>query len=265
MFSNPSGFKSCSDMMVEANNAVDLTAVVDSAVRQLVSVSRWGRSSFVSLPLFYPGGGAVAVKIEPSANNLFRVSDSGFAFIEVESLGAERSFPKTSNRIATEERVSVNRRLVYADAGPDQLAMKIAKVGLTSWKIAHHICEKAALREEAIIAEGLYDRLVSIFGEDHVKPEGIALPGISTNIWEISAFVQLGDHGAVFDAVSKHRNSIYRTATKFHDLASLDNPPRLIAVVRDKKELGVGLSLLAQAGRVIEDDQSKEVFLRAAA
>jgi hypothetical protein len=170
-------------MIVGTNNSVELATVVDSAVRQLVSVSNWGRSSFVSLPLFYPGGGAVSVKVERSSNNLFRVSDSGFAFVEVESLGAERSFPKTGSRIATEERVNVNRRLVFADARGDQLAMKIAKVGLASWKIAHHICEKAAMREEAIIAEGLYDRLVAIFGEANVKPEGITLPGMSTNIW----------------------------------------------------------------------------------
>jgi hypothetical protein len=111
----------------------------------------------------------------------------------------------------------------------------------------------------------LYDRLVAIFGPSRVKPEGISLPGMSTNLWEVSAFVELGDHGAVFDAVSKHRNSIYRTATKFHDIAALDNPPRLIAVVHDKEELGVGLALLAQAGRVIEQDQANDVFLRAAA
>lgn len=252
-------------MALAAHNDVGLAAVVESAVRQLVSVSNWANSSFVSLPLFYPGGGAVSVKIESWSASEFRVSDNGFAYREVESLGAERSFPKTAGRIASEQGVSANRRLIYAEAGVAQLAMKIAKVAITSWQIAHHICEKVSVHEEAVIAEGLYDRLVDIFGTGRVRPEGISLVGLSTNSWEVSAFVELGDHGAVFDAVAKHRNSIYRTATKFHDLAALDNPPRLIAVVRDKEELGVGLALLAQAGRVIEDDQANDVFERAAA
>lgn len=252
-------------MAMAAINDVDLASAVESAVRQLVSVSNWGNSAFVSLPLFYPGGGAISVKVETWSASRFRVSDSGFAFREVESLGVERSFPKTASRIASEQGVSANRRLIYSEASVVQLAMKIAKVGIASWQIAHHICEKVSVHEEAVIAEGLYDRLVAIFGASRVKPEGVTLVGLSTNSWEVSAFVELGDHGAVFDAVAKHRNSIYRTATKFHDLAALDNPPRLIAVVRDKEELGVGFALLAQAGRVIEDDQANDVFERAAA
>jgi len=252
-------------MAFKLRSEVDLESVVETAVRQLVSVSNWGNSSFVSLPLFYPGGGAISVKIETWSASEFRVSDNGFAYREVESLGAERSFSKTASRIASEQGVSANRRMIYSEAKAAQLAMKIAKVGIASWQIAHHICEKVSVHEEAVIAEGLYDRLVTIFGAGRVKPEGVTLVGLSTNSWEVSAFVELGDHGAVFDAVAKHRNSIYRTATKFHDLAALDKPPRLIAVVRDKAELGVGFALLAQAGMVIEEDQANDVFERAAA
>lgn len=162
----------------ERASAAGMTATaVESAVRQLVSVSNWGNSSFVSLPLFYPGGGAISVKIETWSASRFRVSDNGFAFREVESLGAERSFSKTASRIASEQGVSANRRMIYSEAGVAQLAMKIAKVGIASWQIAHHICEKVSVHEEAVIAEGLYDRLVAIFGASRVKPEGVTLVG----------------------------------------------------------------------------------------
>ena len=114
-------------MIDVAHSDASLAAVVESAVRQLVSVSSWGNSSFVSLPLFYPGGGAVSIKIEIWSASEFRVSDNGFAYREVESLGAERSFPKTAGRIAVEQGVSANRRLIYAEATVGQLAMKIAK------------------------------------------------------------------------------------------------------------------------------------------
>lgn len=248
-----------------AHNNLDVAAIIDSAVRQLVSVSHWSRAWFVSLPIFYPGGGAVTVKIEHDGRETFSVNDNGFAYREVESLGADRSFSKTANRVALEDGVRANRRLIFADATTVQLAVIISKVGVASWKVAHHICEKVAEHEESVIAQGLYDRLVAIFGAPRVKPEGISLIGLSTNKWDVSAFVALDDHGVVFDAVSKNRNSIYRTATKFHDLAALDNPPRLVAVVSNKEEMGVGLALLAQAGRVIEEDQSNDVFERAAA
>jgi hypothetical protein len=238
--------------------------LIEAAARQLVSVSNWGRDWFIALPLYYPGGGTVTVKIEP-ASTAFMVSDNGFAFREVESLGAERSFYKTAARIAGEEGVQVSRRVFSLAAAPDQLAVYISKVAVSSWRTAHHICEKVSAREEVVIAEDLYSRLIEIFGVRRVRPEGVTLIGLSTSLWEVSAVVEAEDHTIVFDAVAKHRNSIYRTATKFHDLAATDNPPRLVAVVRDKQELGAGLALLAQAGMVIEEGQSNDVFQRAAA
>ena len=69
----------------------------------------------------------------------------------------------------------------------------------------------------------------------------------------------------MFHAVSNHPNAVFKTSTAFHDLANLDNAPKLVAVVRDKAALGSRLALLAQAGRVIEGEQPDEVYLRAVA
>jgi hypothetical protein len=70
---------------------------------------------------------------------------------------------------------------------------------------------------------------------------------------------------AVFQAVGNHANSIYRASTAFHDLSELPNPPIRIAVVKDKAALGAKLNMLAQAGRVIEDEQPDDVYVRAVA
>lgn len=77
--------------------------------------------------------------------------------------------------------------------------------------------------------------------------------------------VRLGERKAVFQAVSEYPASIYRTNPAFHDLAALDDPPSLIAIVRDKAALGSRFALLAQTAHVIEQDQSDEIFLRSAA
>ena len=81
----------------------------------------------------------------------------------------------------------------------------------------------------------------------------------------MSAIVCLSGKSAVFQAVSERAGSVYRTSAAFHDLALLEHPPTLVAVVQSKAALGTKLGLLAQAGRVIEQGQSDDVFRRAAA
>jgi hypothetical protein len=69
----------------------------------------------------------------------------------------------------------------------------------------------------------------------------------------------------VFQAVGNHPYSVYKAATAFHDLSELPAPPRCIAVVKDKEAMGVNLNVLAQAGRVIQGDQSDDTYRKAAA
>ena len=68
-----------------------------------------------------------------------------------------------------------------------------------------------------------------------------------------------------FQAVGNHANSVFRTDAAFDDLAALDVPPKLVAVVKDKKALGTRLALLDRAGRVIDEEQPDDVYRRAAA
>jgi hypothetical protein len=102
-----------------------------------------------------------------------------------------------------------------------------------------------------------------IFGANLDAKQSIV--GLSTTLWNVSAILQVEGHQAVFQAVSDHANSVYRASAVFHDLASLVNPPVLIAVVKNKAELGPKLGILSQAARVIEETQSDDVFRRAAA
>ena len=83
--------------------------------------------------------------------------------------------------------------------------------------------------------------------------------------WDVSAMVDLDDRVAVFQAVSNHPDSIFRASTAFRDIAELDRPPRLVAVVRDKEALGPKLDLLSREGRVIEANQPDDAFIRAVA
>lgn len=239
-------------------------AARDVSVR-LIAVRQHGDSAFLNLPMVYPGGGFVTVRIDATQDG-FRVSDNGFAFRELESFGAERSFPNTARNIADREALEVNRRAVFVEVPEDQLLGAVCDIGAASWKIADDIIGRISTEESDVseIEEHLRERLSVVFGSSSVHPNH-KLVGSSSNEWAVSAVVRLPDRNAVFHAVGTHPNSIFRTSTAFHDLAALEHAPALIAVVKNKAELGSKLGLLSQAGRVIEDGQPDDVYRRAAA
>jgi len=235
----------------------------EMAARDLITVKHWGGSSFLNLPLIYPDGSFVTVKLDRVPSG-FRVSDNGFAYREAECLGVQRSFPKTAGSVAEAEGLTVNRRAIYTDVTAEGLSRAICDIATASWLVADRIIGNISEEAEAEIEEHLSDRLVNIFGSARVKSVP-KLIGASTSEWEVSAIVEMTDHRTVFQAVANHANSVFRVSTAFRDLAALDRPPKLVAVVHDKATFGPKLNLLAQEGRVIEDKQSDDVFLRAAA
>jgi hypothetical protein len=244
--------------------ANSIGTIAESVARGLVSVRRVGDSSFINLPLVYPSGSAVTVRLDRVAKGI-RVSDDGFAYRELESFGAQRSFGNTAPRIAEAEAIEVGRRTVYVDVSLEELERAICDVAAVSWQIADRIVGRLADEEAADIEEYLRERLVHVFAANLSRPPEHRIVGASSNEWDVSAVVQLPGGTAVFHAVSNHPSAVFKTSTAFHDLANLDNPPKLVAVVRDKTALGAKLALLAQAGRVIEGEQPDDVYLRAVA
>jgi hypothetical protein len=241
----------------------DIERVVEATASELVHLRNVGSSRFLNLPLVYPDGSSVTVKIDPVKGGI-RVSDNGFAYREAEALGAQRSFGQVARNIAEDHGVNANRRVIYTDATPQTLHGAITDVATASWLIASRIFERVSEGEEAEIEAQLAERLEAIFGSNHVKPQR-TLHGASSSEWKLSAIVTVDHHIAAFQAVSGKHTSIYRTVAAFHDLASLERPPTLVAVVESKKALGPRLGLLSQAGRVIEEGQPDEVFRKAAA
>jgi hypothetical protein len=238
-------------------------AEIRSAVSELVTAKRANDSVFINLPLFFPSGAAATVKIEPVSVG-YRVSDNGFAYRELESIGAERSFGRTSSAIAEQDKIERNRRVVYVDVPADELSRAISDVGIASWRIVDKIFSDWVEEDQSDLESLLTDKLVSLFGDPNVRVAE-KIRGTSSSEWALSAVVHTGRKVAAFQAVSNHPTSIFRTNSAFHDIAATNKPPALIAVVRDLKALGPRLSILSQAGRVIQEDQPDDIFRRAAA
>jgi hypothetical protein len=237
--------------------------VVNAAVAEIAQSRQRQGAYYVNLPLLYPDGSDVTLKIEQSADGI-KVSDSGFAYREAEAVGAGRSFARAAWSVTDRRGVKADRRNIFAIASGRELYRAICDVGIASWEVADRIYRNLTEIDEDALEERLRTRLLAVFGADRI--EGInKLAGASSNEWEVSAVVKTDGDRAVFQTVADNGYSIYRTSTAFHDLAALEHPPRLIAVVRNKEAMGAKINLLAQAGRVIEETQPDAVFMKAAA
>jgi len=227
----------------------------------LVSWRDWADASFITLPIVYPSGSFVTVRLTYAPGGI-RVSDSGFAFREAESFGAGRSFPNTARAIAEDFDIIVGKRAIYTDVPLEYIERAIFDVSAASHAVAERIVSNVAHDGEAAISDALHVKLDRIFPKA-VEHEG-KVSGSSSTEWEVSAVAKVDGRTAVFQAVTNYPVAVFRTSTAFHDIAALDNPPSLVSVISSKSDMGKNYSILAQAGRVIEVGQDDETFLRAA-
>lgn len=253
----------CLTMASHPEPLSSLTEAAAKAAAELVRVSHWGSSSYINLPLLFPSGSAATVRISQTGAT-FRVDDGGFAYREIEAIGAERSFPKVAAKFAGAEELQTDRRVIFTDASEDELVRAICDVGLASYEVAGEIYRRAASEGAAEIEDYLRERLESIFHGARIEPDE-EIKGASSHPWTVTAAIHMDSGLIVFQAVGNHPYSVYKASTAFHDLNELINPPRCIAVVKDKEAMGVNLNVLAQAGRVIQGDQSDETYRKAVA
>lgn len=242
--------------------ASDVEDAIRKAVEDLTRAERINGVWHVHLPMLYPDGSFVTVRIDQAPGGV-RVSDAGFAYGEADRVDASRSFRRTANKIAEETGVCVGERSIFAHAHLDSIESAVIDVAETSWLVADRVCKRVWEGEDGELPPALRDRLARLFGAGRVE-ESAKIRGSSTSEWDVSAVVRFDDHVAVFQAVRDHPNSIYKASTAIRDLSLLSAPPRLIAVVDSKEAMGVRMNLLSPA-KVLEAGNPDDIFLRAAA
>ena len=244
--------------MVDQTPISELTGAI---VPSLVSFKSWGDASFINMPLVYPSGAFVTVRLTHVPRGV-RVSDAGFAYREIESFGAGRSFSNTAKSVTEEYDLSLGKRAIFVDAPEHEVERAILDVSAASHAVATRIVSRVSAETEETISDELHERLDRLFSNTRYE-ETIA--GASSTEWEVSAITGLESDLAVFQIVTNYPVAVFRTSTAFHDISARDNAPRLISVVKSKSEMGKNYSILAQAGRVIEVGQPDDVFQRAVA
>src|SRR3990167_9986088 len=93
---------------------------VEDAVAVLVRVSGWGQFAYVNLPIFMPSGAPATVRVR-MAKDGFEIDDGGYAYRELEAVGAERSFPREAANAAKLEELNTDTRRIWVTVPQSEL------------------------------------------------------------------------------------------------------------------------------------------------
>lgn len=245
------------------NDSEEFRKAVNEVAKQLVSTEHRQGMSFVSVPLTYPSGAGVVVRVADAYPDFF-VSDYGVGFEEAEMMGGSTIFSRQAPNIAKNSGVGYDQRAFFVmKASRDQLPGAIVAVANCSLEAVTMTAFKLAEKKHAEDAEFLYNKLVSVFDKSAVARD-VPILGHSNTEWHVSTFVKRSGRSAIFEPVSKHHTSVFAAATKFHDISLNKNAPRLVSVVKSKADFDTYLGILSQSSSVIETGASSDVFRRIA-
>lgn len=237
---------------------------VRKAVEGLVRASAWGSSYLITVPLVYPSGTAVGVKVSAHQGG-YIVTDFGLGWREAEGYEAHRSFGAHAGRIKDQvgvEYTGEHEFRMFANAR--QLATAIRRVAYASHRSAVKAFHSLPEACEQEIGAALFQRLRDTFGKDNVAGE-LKLAGASNIEWPFAAQVLQGKRRVVFDVVSPQWTSVVAAKSKFSDVRHLGPNTVPVAVVDSIDAMGKWLPLISQEAEVIEDDVDADELRRVVA
>ncbi|WP_299720065.1 hypothetical protein [uncultured Tateyamaria sp.] len=253
-------------MIVKAQDSEGFQDVVRSAAAQLVSCDLIAGAHYVRTPLMYASGGYVVVRVE-SAGGDYLVSDFGAGHEEASLMGGSRIYMKVARDVAEANGVGFdNYSLFVLKVSREQLPGAIATIANSSQEAVNITSLKVSEAKARDNNSLLYDRLAGVFGRDSIAKDA-HIVGASNTEWHVASLVTIQRRQVVFEAVSKHPNSVVHAAAKFGDIARINRAPGRVAVVNSKKALGTYLGVLSHNASVIErqvDDRVYHSFLEAA-
>jgi hypothetical protein len=252
-------------MAAQVLSAAPHRQLIDTVARQLIGIEDRSDGARITVPLMYPSGSLVVVRVDVVGRDRCFVTDMGTGYLEAELMGTSLVYARNAVPIAEHAGVRFDHHAFsLLDVTRAQLPGAITVVANASQQAVSIAAYKQAERKIAEDEEFLYRRLVKVFKQPHVDRH-VAMLGASNTSWRVANVVKQGNRTTIFEPVSRHPNSITTATTKFHDFARLDRPPNRVAVVESKEALGTYLSVLAQAASVITRDAPDKTLERLAA
>jgi hypothetical protein len=248
---------------IETNGS--LAEIAEQVALGLSKASMLAGRAFIRTAVLFPSGSTVVVVIHDEGGGRFRVSDLGQGLEEADMLGISTAFRSQAAEVATRTGIVFDgHAFVLTGAVAGQLVGAVMAVANASSRTLERAMLGTENRRSGAAVEKLVARLTRIFPRADIARE-VKIRGDSTHAWDFDAEVTTGKTHAVFDIVTPHPTSIAFAATKFQDLARLEDAPARFAVVHRKASFGDLLAVIAQAAQVMEDDAPDSVFRRALA
>jgi hypothetical protein len=252
--------------MIKQQDSVEtFRKMIGEVAQQLVRAEHHVGSSMISLPLLYPSGANVVVRVEGSDDRFF-VSDAGFGYHEADFMGASLIYARNGKSIAENAGVRFDNQAFFViEASRDQIPGAIVTIGNCSQEATALAAYKLAERRSVDEGEALYERLIQIFPRENIAKD-VEIIGSSSTKWPVTALVTVGSgtQKAIFEPVTKYHASVVNAAAKFHDISRLPHAPARVVIIRKKAEFGPWLGLLSQAASVIDADVPNSTLLKLA-
>jgi hypothetical protein len=254
--------------MLRTMKRTEVTAIAE-AIQSLVSHEQVNGETYITLPLLYPSGTSVVVRVRVDGDSYF-VSDMGMGWSEVEMMGgSQHLYNGIGKKIADASGVGFDTHAFFVlQIRNEQLVGAVITIGNCSLEAAMQSAFSIAERREREENDRLYARLVTLYRPRHIDvAKEVIIRGASDHEWRASILATRDVlHRTMFEAVSNHGNSISAVATKFLDIGRSVSAPDRIAVVKSKRELGNFLGIIAPVStRVIEAHANDDELLSLAA
>ena len=240
-------------------------AVIDEVARQLVTTRHEATGSFVRLPVLYPSGASVVVRINADGDRYF-VSDAGFGPQEADMMGAVHIYARHGRAVAESAGVKFdNQAFFVTEANEAQLPGAVITIASCSQEATIRVSDALSEKTFEDAKERLYQRIVRVFDPKSVTKDASVI-GSSSTRYHVAAFVKesAGRRSTIFDPVTNSRLSVAHASMKFNDIARMPDAPVRVAVVNRKSEFGTLLGVLSQAANVIDDSVSNDTFVQIA-
>lgn len=251
-------------MSAVALGRADLARIGEEVARGLGSCEVFQGRAFVRTPVLLASGSTIVVAIDDDGRDGFVVSDLGQAADEAALHTVSMSFRHHAQELARLAGVDF-RDGVFTVTGVrrEQLVGAVIAVADCAARSVERATAVAEERRTTVAVDRLVQRLGRVFRPERVH-RAAEITGASTHSWQVDALVDADGRRAAFEIVRPHVNSVAAAATKFHDVARLEDAPARVAVVKSKAAMGDLLAVVSQAAQVIEEDAGDRTYERAA-
>lgn len=246
--------------------AHNLKSVAEAVARALVDTSVRGGSAFISMPLLYPSGSHVVIRMDGGGERWF-VSDDGYGHLEAEMIGGVTTFRRLARPLADHAGVKFDDRCFFVlEVERDALPGAVITVANISKQAVERTAFAVEERRIAISRDLFEQRLVAAFGASSIA-HNLSVVGASGKEWDMDIGILSGSHvERVLEFVTPRVASVAAAVMKFTDIRALPEAPRTAAVLSDRSRTEAPLvSLLSRvAGAAIDAADASEVYRRAA-